>query len=80
MREKCYFVVPVTPFAHAPFSWASRHTTVCLGTLGLRKRIHPPGGQMSVAPTRLGLPAVQSLWLEGFFSFFGPFLLHVICH
>ena len=33
MRENRYFVVPVnilTPFAHAPFSWAARHTTVCL--------------------------------------------------
>ena len=33
MRENRYFVVPVnilTPFARAPFSWAARHTTVCL--------------------------------------------------
>jgi len=33
MRENRYFVVPVnilTPFAHTPFSWATRHTTVCL--------------------------------------------------
>jgi len=33
MRENRNFVVPVsilTPFAHAPFSWAARHTTVCL--------------------------------------------------
>jgi len=33
MRENRDFVVPVnvlTPFAHAPFSWATRHTTVCL--------------------------------------------------
>ena len=33
MRENRDFVVPVnilTPFAHAPFSWAARHTTVCL--------------------------------------------------
>ena len=32
MREN-RFVAPVnilTPFAHAPFSWAARHTTVCL--------------------------------------------------
>ena len=35
MRENRDFVVPVnilTPFAHAPFSWAARHTTVCLDT------------------------------------------------
>ena len=33
MRENLDFVVPVnilTPFAHAPFSWAAQHTTVCL--------------------------------------------------
>ena len=33
MRENRDFVVPVnilTPFARAPFSWAARHTTVCL--------------------------------------------------
>ena len=33
MRENRDFVVPVnilTPFAHAPFSWAARHTTMCL--------------------------------------------------
>jgi len=33
MRENRDFVVPVnilTPFAHTPFSWAARHTTVCL--------------------------------------------------
>ena len=33
MRENRDFVVPVnilTTFAHAPFSWAARHTTVCL--------------------------------------------------
>ena len=33
MRENHDFVVPVnilTTFAHAPFSWAARHTTVCL--------------------------------------------------
>ena len=33
MRENRDFVVPayiLTPFAHAPFSWAARHTTVCL--------------------------------------------------
>ena len=33
MRENRDFVVPVnilTLFAHAPFSWAARHTTVCL--------------------------------------------------
>jgi len=32
MHENCDFVVPVnilTPFARAPFSWATRHTTVC---------------------------------------------------
>ena len=36
MRENRYFVVPVnilTPFARAPFSWAARHTTVCLDTM-----------------------------------------------
>ena len=35
MRENRDFVVPVntlTTFAHAPFSWAARHTTVCYGT------------------------------------------------
>ena len=35
MRENRDFVVPVnilTTFAHAPFSWAARHTTVCLDT------------------------------------------------
>ena len=35
MRENRDFVVPVnilTPFAHAPFSSAARHTTVCLDT------------------------------------------------
>ena len=33
MRENRDFVVPVnilTSFARAPFSWAARHTTVCL--------------------------------------------------
>ena len=33
MRENRDFVVPVnilTTFAHTPFSWAARHTTVCL--------------------------------------------------
>ena len=33
MRENQDFVVPVnilTLFARAPFSWAARHTTVCL--------------------------------------------------
>ena len=33
MRENCDFVVPVnmlTPFVHAPFSWAARHTNTCL--------------------------------------------------
>ena len=33
MRENCDFVVPVnilTTFTRAPFSWAARHTTVCL--------------------------------------------------
>jgi len=32
MRENCNFVVPVnilTPFVHAPFSWAAQHTNVC---------------------------------------------------
>ena len=36
MRENRDFVVPVnilTTFAHAPFSWAARHTTVCLDGL-----------------------------------------------
>ena len=36
MRENRDFVVPVnilTPFARAPFSWAARHTTVCLDIL-----------------------------------------------
>ena len=36
MRENRDFVVPVnilTPFARAPFSWAARHTTVCLDTI-----------------------------------------------
>ena len=36
MRENRDFVVPVnilTTFAHAPFSWAARHTTVCLDIL-----------------------------------------------
>jgi len=36
MRENRYFVVPVnilTLFACAPFSWAARHTTVCLDIL-----------------------------------------------
>ena len=35
MRENRDFVVPVnilTTFACAPFSWAARHTTVCLDT------------------------------------------------
>ena len=38
MRENRDFVVPVnilTTFAHAPFSWAARHTTVCLDLTGL---------------------------------------------
>ena len=33
MRENCDLVIPVnilTYFARAPFSWAARHTTVCL--------------------------------------------------
>ena len=36
MRENRDSVVPVnilTPFARAPFSWAARHTTVCLDIL-----------------------------------------------
>ena len=36
MRENRDFVVPVnilTTFAHAPFSWAARHTTVCLDSI-----------------------------------------------
>ena len=36
MRENRDFVVPVnilTTFARAPFSWAARHTTVCLDQL-----------------------------------------------
>ena len=38
MRENRDFVVPVnilTTFAHAPFSWAARHTTVCLDPYAL---------------------------------------------
>ena len=38
MRENRDFVVPVnilTPFARAPFSWAARHTTVCLDQLAI---------------------------------------------
>jgi len=33
MHENREFVVPInilTPFARTPFSWAARHTTVCL--------------------------------------------------
>ena len=36
MRENCDFFVPInilTPFARAPFSWSTRHTTVCLDRL-----------------------------------------------
>ena len=36
MRENRDFVVPVnilTTFARAPFSWAARHTTVCLDAI-----------------------------------------------
>jgi len=36
MRENRDFVVPVnilTTFARAPFSWAARHTTMCLDNL-----------------------------------------------
>ena len=36
MREHHDFVVPVnilTPFVHTPFSWTTRHTTVCLDYL-----------------------------------------------
>ena len=35
MRKNRDSVVPInilTPFARAPFSWAARHTTVCLDT------------------------------------------------
>ena len=42
MRENRDFVVPVnilTPFAHAPFSWAARHTTVCLDPIALLKAL-----------------------------------------
>ena len=38
MRENRDFVVPVnilTPFACVLFSWAARHTTVCLGEMSL---------------------------------------------
>jgi len=41
MRENRDFVVPVnilTTFAHAPFSWAARHTTVCLDRAMLLQR------------------------------------------
>ena len=36
MSENRYFVIPVnilTPFACALFSWAARHTIVCLDTV-----------------------------------------------
>ena len=39
MRENRDFVVPVnilSTFAHAPFSWAARHTTVCLDSHCIR--------------------------------------------
>ena len=50
MRENRDFVVPVnilTPFARAPFSWAARHTTVCLDirivkALGFHRVIYHP--------------------------------------
>ena len=47
MRENRDFVVPVnilTTFAHAPFSWAARHTTMCLDSnLHMLKRCrHSP--------------------------------------
>ena len=37
----------------------------------------PSGGELSVAQPDIGLPAAQSLGLEDFFSFFGPFQLFV---
>jgi len=36
------------------------------------KKSIPPGGELNVAQLDIELPAVQSLELEGFFSFFGP--------
>ena len=51
MRENRDFVVPVnilTPFARAPFSWAARHTTVCLdiGGTGLPEVTVTPSSQI----------------------------------
>jgi len=44
MCENCNFVVPVnivTPFANAPFSWAARHTTICLDHKSMLTEIIP---------------------------------------
>ena len=50
MRENRDFVVPVnilTTFARAPFSWAARHTTVCLDILlHVGVAVHRPITQM----------------------------------
>ena len=43
MRENRDFVVPVnilTPFARASFSWAARHTTVCLDTAHISETLN----------------------------------------
>ena len=43
MRENRDLVIPVnilTYFARAPFSWAARHTTVCLDIAGCLQDFH----------------------------------------
>ena len=64
MRENRDFVVPVnilTTFAHAPFSWAARHTTVCLDS---NNHIHI---QFPLCP--IFLPVfVTVLWLPMYVS------------
>ena len=46
---------------------------MCFGWAHVVKKTIPTGGEVSVAQLDIGLPAVQSLGLEGFFSFFDPF-------
>ena len=43
MRDNRNFVVPVnilTPVCARPFSWAARHTTVCLDMIAVTLNLH----------------------------------------
>ena len=51
MGENHEFVVPVnvlTQFARAPFSWAARHTTVCLDYRPIVKQLKKSCGNLQV--------------------------------